>query len=214
MGHHLSNINVIQRTGIFFTKSNISLTEELKNGALVIPAPGLLSKRVDVFHKISLGLAATRFTTKIFIFHTQFVIGHAQKSVNFHSDWPAHRAGLLRCNFFGQPGSVSKFPPFLWVKLWVGWVERGYIEISRYFPALWINRVTLVTQIKLWYSLGYYITFESPNAFMVCFFASRSLIHFFSVYHSSPSSYVRSSLIGWSFILGNTDCNTVPTWWM
>ena len=22
----------------------------------------------------------------------------------------------------GQPGSVSKFPPFLWVKLWVGWV--------------------------------------------------------------------------------------------
>ena len=69
--------------------------------------------------------------------------------------WPAHRAGLLRCNFLGQPGSVSKFPPFLWVKLWVGWVGRGYIEISRYFPALWINRVTLVTKIKLWYSLGY-----------------------------------------------------------
>ena len=69
--------------------------------------------------------------------------------------WPAHRAGLLRCNFFGQPGSVSKFPPFLWVKLWVGWVGRGYIEISGYFPALWINRVTLVTKIKLWYSLGY-----------------------------------------------------------
>ena len=56
---------------------------------------------------------------------------------------------------FGQPGSVSNFPPFLWVKLWVGWVGRGYIEISRYFPALWINRVTLVTKIKLWYSLGY-----------------------------------------------------------
>ena len=36
-----------------------------------------------------------------------------------------------------------------------GWVGRGYIEISRYFPALWINRVTLVTKIKLWYSLGY-----------------------------------------------------------
>ena len=50
---------------------------------------------------------------------------------------------------------VSKFPPFLWVKLWVGWVGRGYIEISRYFPVLWINRVTLVTKIKLWYSLGY-----------------------------------------------------------
>ena len=33
----------------------------------------------------------------------------------------------------------------------------------------------------------------------------------FSVYHSSPSSHVRSSLIGWSFILGNTDCNIVPT---
>ena len=69
--------------------------------------------------------------------------------------WPAHRAGLLRWNFFGQPGSVSKFPPFLWVNLWVGWVGRGYIEISRYFPALWINWVTLVTKIKLWYSLGY-----------------------------------------------------------
>ena len=47
------------------------------------------------------------------------------------------------------------FHHFLWVKLWVGWVGRGYIEISRYFPALWINRVTLVTKIKLWYSLGY-----------------------------------------------------------
>ena len=29
----------------------------------------------------------------------------------------------------GQPGSVSKFPPLLWVKLWVGWVGRGYTEI-------------------------------------------------------------------------------------
>ena len=77
--------------------------------------------------------------------------------------WPAHRAGLLWLNFFGQSGSVSKFPPFVCVKLWVGWVGRGYIEISRYFPALWINRVTLVTKIKLWYSLGYYITFESPK---------------------------------------------------
>ena len=57
--------------------------------------------------------------------------------------------------FSGQPGSVSKFPPFLWVKLWVEWVGRGYIEIRRYFPALWINRVTLITKIKLWYSLGY-----------------------------------------------------------
>ena len=72
-----------------------------------------------------------------------------------HDFWPAHRAGLLWSNFFGQPGSVSKFPPFLCVKLWVGWVGRGYIEISRYFPALWINRDTLVTKIKLWYSLGY-----------------------------------------------------------
>ena len=71
------------------------------------------------------------------------------------SCWPAHRAGLLWLNFFGQSGSVSKFPQFLCVKLWVGWVGRGYIEISRYFPALWINRVTLVTKIKLWYSLGY-----------------------------------------------------------
>ena len=35
----------------------------------------------------------------------------------------------------GQPGSVSKFPPFLWVKLWVGWVDRGYTEITRYFPS-------------------------------------------------------------------------------
>ena len=64
-------------------------------------------------------------------------------------------AGLLCCNFFGQPGSVSKFPPFLWVKLWVGWVGRGYTEISRYFPASWINWITLVTKIKLLYSLRF-----------------------------------------------------------
>ena len=71
------------------------------------------------------------------------------------SSWPALRAGLLCCNFFGQPGSVSKFPPFLWVKLWVGWVGRGYTEISRYFPASGINWVTLVTKIKLLYSLRF-----------------------------------------------------------
>ena len=69
--------------------------------------------------------------------------------------WPALCAGLLCCNFFGQPGSVSKFPPLLWVKLWVGWVGRGYTEISRYFPASWINWVTLVTKIKLLYSLRF-----------------------------------------------------------
>ena len=69
--------------------------------------------------------------------------------------WPALRAGLLCCNFFGQPGSVSKFPPFVWVKLWVGWVGRGYTKISRYFPASWINWVTLVTKIKLLYSLRF-----------------------------------------------------------
>ena len=55
----------------------------------------------------------------------------------------------------GQPGSVTKFSPFLWVKLWVGWVGRGYTEISRYFPASWINWVTLVTKIKLLYSLRF-----------------------------------------------------------
>ena len=55
----------------------------------------------------------------------------------------------------GQPGSVSKFPSFLWVKLWVGWVGRGYTEISRYFPASGINWVTLVTKIKLLYSLRF-----------------------------------------------------------
>ena len=128
--------------------------------------------------------------------------------------WPAHRAGLLRCDFFGQPGNVSKFSPFLWVKLWVGWVGRGYIEINRYFPALWINRVTLVTKIKHWYSLGYYITFESPKCLYGMRFCVSKPDSIFSVYHSSPSSHVRSSLVGWSFILGNTDCNTVPTWWM
>ena len=47
------------------------------------------------------------------------------------------------------------FPPFLWVKLWAGWVGRGYTEISRYFPASWINWVTLVTKIKLLYSLRF-----------------------------------------------------------
>ena len=76
-------------------------------------------------------------------------------SVPCSSYWPAHRAGLLWLNFFGQPGSVSKFPPFVWVKLWVGWVGRGYTEISRYFPASWINWVTLVTKIKLLYSLRF-----------------------------------------------------------
>ena len=55
----------------------------------------------------------------------------------------------------GQTGNVSKLPPFLWVKLLVGWVGRRCVEISRYFPASWINRVTLVTKIKLLYSLGY-----------------------------------------------------------
>ena len=128
--------------------------------------------------------------------------------------WPALRAGLLCCNFFGQPGSVSKFPPFVWVKLWVGWVGRGYTEISRYFPASWINWVTLVTKIKLLYSLRFEITFESPKMpLWYDFFASQSLI-LCAVYHSSPSSHVRFSLIGWLFILGYTDCNTVPTWWM
>ena len=81
--------------------------------------------------------------------------GWVSSCLQLRSSWPAHRAGLLWLNFFGQSGSVSKFPPFLCVKLWVGWVGRGYIEISRYFPTLWINRVTLVTKIKLWYSLGY-----------------------------------------------------------
>ena len=76
-------------------------------------------------------------------------------NMDFPGHWPAHRAGLLCCNFFGQPGSVSKFPPFVWVKLWVGWVGRGYTEISRYFPASWINWVTLVTKIKLLYSLRF-----------------------------------------------------------
>ena len=125
----------------------------------------------------------------------------------FYHYWPAHRAGLLRCNFFD---SVSKFPPFLWVKLWVGWVGRGYTEISRYFPASWINRVTLVTKIKLWYSLGYQITFESPKMPLWYFFASRSLIQFVQYTIPPPAA----SLIGWLFILGYTDCNTVPTWWM
>ena len=125
--------------------------------------------------------------------------------------WPAHRAGLLWLNFFGLSGSVSKFPPFLCVKLWVGWVGRGYLEISRYFPALWINRVTLVTKIKLWYSLGYWITFESPKMpLWYAFFASRSLPQFVQYTIPPPAA----SLIGWLFILGYTDCNTVRTWWM
>ena len=76
-----------------------------------------------------------------------------------------------------QPGSISKFPPLLWVKLWVGWVLMVYIVISRYFPASWINWVTLFTKIKLLYSLGFYITFESPKMpLWYAFFASRSLI--------------------------------------
>ena len=43
-------------------------------------------------------------------------------------------AGLLWSNFFGQPGSVSIFPPFLWVKLWVGWVGRDIQKLADIFP--------------------------------------------------------------------------------
>ena len=86
--------------------------------------------------------------------HLMWSVSLSVTSQNF-AYWPALRAGLLCCNFFGQPGSVSKFPPFVWVKLWVGWVGRGYTEISRYFPASWINWVTLVTKIKLLYSLRF-----------------------------------------------------------
>ena len=93
--------------------------------------------------------------------------------------WPAPAQVYWDAIFLVSQEVYLNFHHFWWVKLWVWWVGRGYIEISRYFPALWINRVTLVTKIKLWYSLGYHITFESPkNAFMVCFFASRSLIEF------------------------------------
>ena len=88
-------------------------------------------------------------------FHAQRASYAENVSIWWRHHWPALRAGLLCCNFFGQPGSVSKFPPFLWVKLWVGWVGRGYTEISRYFPASWINWVTLVTKIKLLYSLRF-----------------------------------------------------------
>ena len=49
-----------------------------------------------------------------------------------------------------QPGRVSKFLPFLWVN------SCGeYIELSRYLPASWINRFTLITKIKLLCLLGY-----------------------------------------------------------
>ena len=144
--------------------------------------------------RASYGVSIVKILEKI-----DHVIWHCTVS-QFH--WPALRAGLLCCNFFGQPGSVSKFPPLLWVKLWVGWVGRGYTEINRYFPASWINWVTLVTKIKLLYSLRFQITFESPKMpLWYDFFASQSLI-LCVVYHSSPSSHIRSSLIGWLFILG------------
>ena len=61
----------------------------------------------------------------------------------------------------------------------------------------WINRVTLVTKIKLWYLLGYQITPESPkcpHGMPPCVSKPDSI---FSVYHSSPSSHVRSPPIGW-----------------
>ena len=90
-----------------------------------------------------LPLTVTRCLLANIIINT---VGENDASLQNH-----HSAIDLRCNFWGQPGSVYKFPPFLWVKLWVGRVGRGYIEISRYFPALWINRVTLATKIKLWY---------------------------------------------------------------
>ena len=92
---------------------------------------------------------------RLFVFCIVVVISSVLKEVLWYIYWPALRAGLLCCNFFGQPGSVSKFPLFVWVKLWVGWVGRGYTEISRYFPASWINWVTLVTKIKLLYSLRF-----------------------------------------------------------
>ena len=118
------------------------------------------------------------------------------------SDWPALRAGLLCCNFFGQPGSVFKFPPLLWVKLWVGWVGRGYTEISRYFP----HRGLIGLLSSQRWNFCIHWDFRSPLNHQKClygmiFFASQSLI-LCVVYHSSPSSHVRSSLIGWLFILG------------
>ena len=50
------------------------------------------------------------------------------------SIWPAHRAGLLRSNLFGQPGSVYKFPPFLWIKLWVGGWGGDIQKLADIFP--------------------------------------------------------------------------------
>ena len=106
-----------------------------------------------------------------------------------HIDWPAHRAGLLRCIFFVQPGSVYKFPPFLWVKLWVGWVGRGYIKISRYFPSLWINRVTLVTKINF----GIHWDIRSPLKHQKCLYGMLFCVSkpdsIYAVYHSSPISF-------------------------
>ena len=129
-----------------------------------------------------------------------FIWGHTHKKIwrcqSVKQDWRLQWANLNQSRlvdlrtaqiywdaiFFGQPGSVSKFSPFLWVKLWVGWVGRGYIEISRYFPALWINRVTLVTKTKLWYSLGYQITFESPKClYGMLFCVSKPDSFFFSI---------------------------------
>ena len=63
-----------------------------------------------------------------------------------------------------------------------------------------------------------YWDFRSPLNHQKCLYGMLFCVSkpqsLFSVYHSSPSSHVRSSLIGWLFIIGYTDCNTVPTWWM
>ena len=81
------------------------------------------------------------------------------------------------------------FQQFLWVKLWVGWVGRGYTEISRYFPASRINWVTLVTKINF----CIHWDFRSPLNHQKCLYGMLFCVSkpdsICAVYHSFPSSF-------------------------
>ena len=74
----------------------------------------------------------------------------------------------------------------------------GYIEISRYFPTLWISRVTLVTKIKLIQynhkdKTGIQWDIRSHFNHQKCLYDMNFCVSkpdsICAVYHSSPSSF-------------------------
>ena len=67
------------------------------------------------------------------------------------------RTAQVYCDpfFFGQQESVSKFPPFLWAKLWVGCVGRGMQKLADIFPHRGLIGLLSSQRKKLLYSLRF-----------------------------------------------------------